>query len=66
VADPNVTVEVGDESGQARAAVARPLEGEERARLREMLKATYPFFAEHEAATERTIPVVELGPGQEG
>jgi hypothetical protein len=25
-----------------------------------MLKENYPFFAEHEAKTERTIPVVAL------
>ena len=28
----------------------------------EMLKATYPFFAEHEHATARIIPVVALTP----
>lgn len=60
VADPHVTVEVGDEPGGARPAVARPLEGAERERVWEMLKATYPFFAEHEARTTRTIPVVAL------
>jgi hypothetical protein len=27
-----------------------------------MLTATYPFFAEHERKTTRTIPVVELRP----
>jgi deazaflavin-dependent oxidoreductase (nitroreductase family) len=60
VADPEVTVEVGDESGAARPATATTLEGDERAALWEMLKTTYPFFAEHEAATTRTIPVVAL------
>ena len=57
---PEVTVEVGDESGTARPALARTLEGDERTPVWEMLKATYPFFAEHERATERTIPVVAL------
>jgi deazaflavin-dependent oxidoreductase (nitroreductase family) len=60
VAHPEVTVEVGDESGAARPALARTLEGDERTPVWEMLKAAYPFFAEHEAATTRTIPVVEL------
>jgi deazaflavin-dependent oxidoreductase (nitroreductase family) len=62
VADPEVTVEVGDESGAARRAVARTLEGAERETVSEMLKATYPFFAEHERTTTRTIPVVALLP----
>jgi deazaflavin-dependent oxidoreductase (nitroreductase family) len=62
VADPQVTVEVGDESGAARRAVARTLEGAERETVWEVLKATYPFFAEHERKTTRTIPVVALLP----
>jgi deazaflavin-dependent oxidoreductase (nitroreductase family) len=57
VADPRVTVEVGDESYDA---VATPTEGEERERLWTMLKDHYPFFAGHEAMTSRTIPVVTL------
>src|SRR5579859_3184248 len=57
VADPWVTVEIGDETYQG---LAVPTEGAERERLWTMLKAKYPFFAEHEAKTERTIPVVEL------
>ncbi len=64
-ADPEVTVEVGDESGAPRRAVARTLEGAEREPVWEMLKATYPFFAEHERNTTRTIPVVELSARQE-
>jgi deazaflavin-dependent oxidoreductase (nitroreductase family) len=61
VADPEVTVEVGDESGAPRRAVARSLAGDERTAVWEMLKATYPFFAEHEeAATPRVIPVVAV------
>ena len=45
VANPRVTVEVGNETYEA---VATPLEGEERDRLWAMLKQTYPFFADHE------------------
>ena len=57
VADPRVTVEAGDEIYPA---VATTLEGSERARAWSMLKESYPFFAGHEAATERVIPVVAL------
>ena len=57
VADPRVTVEAGDETYPA---VATILEGPERARAWSMLKESYPFFANHEASTERIIPVVAL------
>jgi deazaflavin-dependent oxidoreductase (nitroreductase family) len=57
VADPRVTVEVGDERYDALASTA---EGDERERLWSMLKQTYPFFAEHERMVEREIPVVIL------
>jgi deazaflavin-dependent oxidoreductase (nitroreductase family) len=60
VANPAVTVEVGDESGEPRAAVATPLEGEEYTQVWTMIKRAYPFFADHEAKTERTIPVVAI------
>jgi deazaflavin-dependent oxidoreductase (nitroreductase family) len=56
-AHPQVTVEVGDETYDAR---AEPLRGEELERVWAMLKENYPFFAEHEAKTDRTIPVVAL------
>jgi deazaflavin-dependent oxidoreductase (nitroreductase family) len=60
-ADPAVTVEVGDEDGAPRPATATTLEGDERAALWQMLKSTYPFFAEHEvAAAPRVIPVVAV------
>jgi deazaflavin-dependent oxidoreductase (nitroreductase family) len=55
-ADPRVTVEIGDESYAARAATAT----EERERLWQMIKDTYPFFADHEAKAGRVIPVVVL------
>ncbi|MDQ1483164.1 MAG: hypothetical protein QOF35_1240 [Actinomycetota bacterium] len=57
VVTPRVTVEVGDERYEA---MATPTAGAERARLWAMLKESYPFFADHETKTERTIPVVAL------
>jgi deazaflavin-dependent oxidoreductase (nitroreductase family) len=62
-ADPHVTVEVGDETYDASAATA---EGSERTQLWTMLKQAYPFFAEHEAKTSRTIPVVILTKARPG
>src|SRR5712672_2370961 len=44
VANPRVTVEVGDETYEA---VARTATGPERERLWAMLKESYPFFADH-------------------
>jgi deazaflavin-dependent oxidoreductase (nitroreductase family) len=57
VADPRVTVEVDNETYPA---VATTLKGADRARAWSMLKESYPFFADHEASTERIIPVVAL------
>ncbi len=58
VADPRVTVEIGDESYPA---VARPLTGADHDRLWAELVEAYPFFADHQsAAGDRTIPVVAL------
>lgn len=59
VADPHVTVEVGDQTYQA---LASTLDGDEHEYLWEMLKQQYPFFAEHETKTSRRIPVVALTP----
>jgi deazaflavin-dependent oxidoreductase (nitroreductase family) len=56
-ADPRVTVELGDERY---AALATPTTGAERERLWAELKQRYPFFADHEAGTDREIPVVAL------
>lgn len=56
-ADPHVTVEAGDE---AYPALATTLTGDERETAWVGLKEAYPFFAEHEAKTDRTIPVVAL------
>ena len=57
VANPQVQVEVGDERYDA---VARPIVGDERESVWAMLTANYPFFAEHQANVERTIPVIAL------
>ena len=57
VAEPQVTVEVDAETYDA---VATPLTGAERAQVWTMLKQTYPFFADHEAAITRVIPVIAL------
>lgn len=56
-AEPKVTVELADTSYDA---VATPLAGAERERAWAELTRLYPFFAEHEAATTRTIPVVAV------
>jgi deazaflavin-dependent oxidoreductase (nitroreductase family) len=57
VAHPEVTVEVGTENYPARATV---LQGEERDRLFKRHSEQYPGFAEYQAKTTRTIPVVAL------
>ena len=57
VADPAVTVELPDKTY---AGVAEPLTGDDRTTTWEMIKSTHPFFADHEARTEREIPVVAL------
>ena len=54
---PEVTVEVGNETFKAIAAVA---EGSERQRLWTRVVELYPFFADHEAKTTRQIPVIVL------
>jgi deazaflavin-dependent oxidoreductase (nitroreductase family) len=57
VADPRVTVEVGAQTYAARAEV---LTGDERDRVYAEQASRYPGFAEYQASTTRTIPVVEL------
>ena len=57
VADPRVTVEVGDERYPV---LATPLTGDERDRVWSSLKESYPFFADHERQAAREIPVVAL------
>jgi deazaflavin-dependent oxidoreductase (nitroreductase family) len=57
IANPTVTVEVGDESFQAKAV---PVTGEERDRLYAKQATLYPGFAEYQEKTTRVIPVVAL------
>ena len=57
VANPNVTLEVGTETFQAKAAVA---EGAERTRLYNAQAEEMPAFKEYEQKTTRVIPVVVL------
>jgi deazaflavin-dependent oxidoreductase (nitroreductase family) len=57
VADAKVTVEVGAETFEA---TAQATVGEERDRLFADTAARHTFFTEHQAKTERVIPVVAL------
>ena len=55
--DPAVAVEVGDERFDA---IASTTTDERRGRVWSRLKSQYPFLADFEAKTTRTIPVVAL------
>ncbi len=57
LANPDVTVEVGEETY---AASARPVSGDDRDRIYSEQARRYPGFAEYAAKTSRVIPVVEL------
>lgn len=57
VADPSVHVELADEEFDARAVVAT---GSEHDRLWADITAAHPFFLDHQAKVERTIPLVVL------
>lgn len=57
-ANPEITIEFGDEQGIPARVVE--LTGDERDRVWERQKREWPQFAEYEANTERTIPVLEL------
>lgn len=57
VANPRVTLEVGTETFDAMATV---LHGEERDRLFQRHAEQFPGFAEYQANTTRTIPVIAL------
>jgi deazaflavin-dependent oxidoreductase (nitroreductase family) len=59
VAHPEVTVERGDETFEARATV---LEGEERERMWQKAVTAFPFLLEHQAKTSRQIPLIVLTP----
>jgi deazaflavin-dependent oxidoreductase (nitroreductase family) len=57
VANPEVTVEVGDETFRA---IARVAEGDERQRLFDQMAAVRPNFIEFQSRTSRQLPVVVL------
>ncbi len=59
LANPMVTVEVGTQQFQARAAVASE---PERSRLYKLMVEMMPVFAEYERRTTRVIPVIILTP----
>ncbi len=59
LACPLVTVEVGTEQFQARAAIASE---PERSRLYSQMAAMIPAFAEYQLKTKRVIPVITLTP----
>lgn len=59
VADPRVTVELGDRAFPATARVAG---GAERDRLWAGAVEQRPFFTDHQAKTDRQIPIVVLEP----
>ena len=56
-ANPETTIEVGADTI---AVTAIEVEGAERTRIWEAQKAVIPQFAEYEASTDRTIPVISL------
>ena len=57
VAHPEVTVEFGTETFEA---TATPVTGEDRDRIYAEQASRYPGFADYQARTQRTIPVVAL------
>ncbi|HUB68915.1 MAG TPA: nitroreductase family deazaflavin-dependent oxidoreductase [Acidimicrobiales bacterium] len=57
VANPDVTVEIGDQTHKVRARVAS---GEERSQIWERQKTAVPGFADYEQKTSRQIPVIIL------
>lgn len=57
VANPTVTVEIGNETDDARAVI---LTGEERDRLYAKQVEAMPTFGDYQAKTERVIPVISL------
>jgi deazaflavin-dependent oxidoreductase (nitroreductase family) len=59
LANPTVTVEIGTET---REMVARVAKGEERERIWTKQKHDYPGFADYERKTSRAIPVIILEP----
>lgn len=61
VANPDVSADIATSEGIETVEVtAVVLEGDDRDQVWEAQKAAWPQFAEYEASTDRTIPVVEL------
>jgi deazaflavin-dependent oxidoreductase (nitroreductase family) len=58
-ANPETKIEIGTDTVEV---TAVEITGPERDRIYEVQKAQQPQFADYEANTERTIPVVELAP----
>jgi deazaflavin-dependent oxidoreductase (nitroreductase family) len=58
-AHPDVKIEVGDETIDAR---AEEITGEERDTLFMRQASIYPTFAEYQAKTKRVIPIIALVP----
>jgi deazaflavin-dependent oxidoreductase (nitroreductase family) len=58
-AEPNVSIEVGDQTLDA---VATEVTGDERDRLYSAQEAAQPQFAEYATKTDRKIPVIVLSP----
>lgn len=63
LANPETSIEIGSET---RAVRASEVTGAERDRIFDEQKAEWPQFAEYEASTDRTIPVVRLDPVSAG
>jgi F420H(2)-dependent quinone reductase len=59
VANPEVTVQIGNETRRMRAATAAP---EDKARYWPLMTAGYPGYDDYQRKTERDIPVVVLSP----
>jgi deazaflavin-dependent oxidoreductase (nitroreductase family) len=57
--DPDIRIEIGADTIRV---TPRVLDGAERDRIWTRQKQDYPVFAEYEAKTERTIPVILLEP----
>jgi deazaflavin-dependent oxidoreductase (nitroreductase family) len=62
-ADPHVEVQVGDDPFPA---VARTAEGNERARLWDLMREIWPYYAGYQKKTQREIPVVVITPAGPG
>ena len=61
MADPNVSIQVGDRRMDAK---ARTAQGAERAALWKKMVAAFPPYETYEKRTQREIPLVVLEPGQ--